>query len=393
MSRRTAVINALSMVALTIAAIVGWRLIVGLPHAAALAIESNEGDSTFAYIAVFALAAVGSLIISRRPTHPIGWLYVICGLLIGTTAFATAYSQYAQAVPGALPAGQLAALIADASFLAGFGLPVTIGLLLFPDGHLPSPGWRWAAALTIVGFLILVAGGVLPLTPSIADIVRDIGNVVFTAAVVACVASLVWRWRAARGESRQQIKWVAAAGVAFGLLFVLQIVIAMLNSAFNEQWGFAVFTFGFSLVPIATGVAILRYRLYEIDFLISRTFVYGSLTAILAGLYAATIRLFQSLFVAITGQESDAALVITTLVLATTFTPIKGRLEGIARRRFAEEPESVTGRREPAEPETWRQELAALADRIGRLESALLPPSGRSRPRAQSRRRRPDDEA
>jgi hypothetical protein len=129
-----------------------------------------------------------------------------------------------------------------------------------------------------------------------------------------------------------------------------------------------------TLVPISAGIAILRYRLYDIDVLINRTFVYGSLVAILAGLYAASIQLFKAIFVALTGDESDAAIVITTLILATTFTPIKNRLEEIAKRRFKEPEEAPAETKAPppsAPPDTVQARLDDLGERLARVEELL----------------------
>ena len=146
-------------------------------------------------------------------------------------------------------------------------------------------------------------------------------------------ASLVVRYRRAGTTERLQIKWVAYVGVGMAVVFPIA---ALQIDGISD----VAFLIGFTLVaalPLAVAFAVLRYRLLEIDRLISRTFVYGALTAILAGLYAASLRLFNGLFVAFTGNESDAALVLTTLVLASTLTPMKLRLEGFASRHLTGE--------------------------------------------------------
>jgi hypothetical protein len=200
-------------------------------------------------------------------------------------------------------------------------------------------------------------------------------NVLFPLAILGSVASLFARWRAARGLMRQQLKWMAASAAL--LTFVLLVGVAGTSAGIWPSYSnipFAAVTLALTFFPISAGIAILRYRLYDIDVLINRTFVYGSLVAILAGLYAASIQLFKVIFVGLTGDESDAAIVITTLILATTFTPIKNRLEEIAKRRFKEPAEAPIGGAPDgplADVDGLRAELGEQARRRERLEDAV----------------------
>jgi hypothetical protein len=164
-----------------------------------------------------------------------------------------------------------------------------------------------------------------------------LGIVLIGVSMVLAGWSLVVRYRRSDLVGRQQLKWFVYGMTVLLVTALLEMAAFALlprDSALGELSLGALFV-GASLPPLAAAVAIMRYGLYEIDVLINRTFVFGALTAVLAGLYAAGIRLFQSLFVAVTGQESDGALVLTTLVLATTFTPIKSRLESVAAHRYA----------------------------------------------------------
>ena len=195
-----------------------------------------------------------------------------------------------------------------------------------------------------------------------------LGNAGITLALVLAGASLVVRYRRAGTTERLQIKWVAYVGVGMAVVFPIA---ALQIDGISD----VAFLIGFTLVaalPLAVAFAVLRYRLLEIDRLISRTFVYGALTAILAGLYAASLRLFNGLFVAFTGNESDAALVLTTLVLATTLTPMKLRLEGFASRHLTGErdaPDPTSSAVAQADPAAASRR-PALARRPGRCGGA-----------------------
>jgi len=193
---------------------------------------------------------------------------------------------------------------------------------------------------------------------------------------------LLLRFRRSTGDERQQLKWFSvgavllAAGVVAGLLLADELASAVRPTAGAFVVEILSVT-GLIALPVTTGIGILKYRLYHIDHLINRALVYAALTAILAGLYSASIRLFQALFIAFTGNQSDAALVLTTLVLATTFTPIKSRLETIAGTRLGQRDPHDTGRRTDErgahgyDESTLARELHTLADRVASVEAAI----------------------
>ncbi len=311
------------MLALSVVFILLLQWVLSLPHPQKLDIETS-GNSPFAFLGALAFSVVGALILTRRPTHPIGWIYCTAGLLVGLTAFTTGYAQYAKMVPDVLPAGYLADAISNFSFTMGFFLPITFGLLLFPDGYLPSRRWTPAIWLTVLCFVLSLIG--FPFF-------------ILFIAVVPSAASLIMRWRRARGEERQQLKWIGSAATLLVSLLLLDVLFTLLSSTWSDTWAFLMATFAISLIPIAAGIAILKYGLYEIDILINRTLVYVPLTAILAGLYAGTITLSQRIFVALTGQQSDGATVLTTLVVVAAFTPVKDGLQARVDKRFKETPD------------------------------------------------------
>jgi hypothetical protein len=373
MSRRVAATLAWLAVASIPVSFAAGQWIVSLPHPGRLNVEVN--GSEFAVPAMLAFAVVGALIISHHPRHAVGWVYCIGAALLGLAYPTTAYWQYAEKVPGEQPWAPLIGLLSGVAFIGGFGSILTLALLLFPTGGLPSP--RWRPLLWVIGAALAAAllGSWLADRDRSWDWLLGVAGALLITAVLASVASLFGRWRSARGVERQQLKWMVASSaiLAFVLLFVTVGTVAQWWPA-DSALPFSAGMLAVTLVPISAGIAILRYRLYDIDVLINRTFVYGSLVAILAGVYAASIQLFKAIFVALTGDESDLAIVITTLILATTFTPIKNRLEEIAKRRFKEPEEAAaeTKAPPPSEPaDAVQARLDDLGERLARVEKLL----------------------
>jgi hypothetical protein len=312
----------------------------------------GPGESIGYVVAWVTFVVVGALIVSRHPRHRIGWICVAIGVLASSLALAGGYSAYALALDPTSPSGIFATWFWGSLFFALLGL-LTLLLLLFPDGHVPSPRWRVVAIAAVLSALVATVGSAVapvdiqgsPGTPNpyavrgpLAGVVIALGAVVFAVSVAAFIAaaiSLVRRLRASSGDERRQLLWIALAGSSVAVvLALLPIDSPDLLRGQVSPLHHLLFSLSLAATAIAIGIAVLRYRLYAIDVLVYRAFVYGALTAILAGLYAATIRLFQAMFVEATGDESDAALVITTLILATSFTPIKRRLETFVDRRF-----------------------------------------------------------
>jgi hypothetical protein len=277
-----------------------------------------------------------------------------------------------------VPAAQYAAWLTGWLWVLEIGLLVTFALLLFPTGRLPGPRWRIVAWLAASGMLMACLSALTPgeLDEFTEAVVQNplgvsgleplleglsiAGVLAIAISAVASAASLFVRLRRSEGVERQQMKWFAFAAGLAALGVVTTIAgYAIWGSETGDKAAFALVTlFG---LPIAGGIAILRYRLYEIDVLINRTLVYVSLTAILAGLYAASIQLFKFVFEAVAGGGSQATIVITTLVLAAVFTPVKNFLQTFVDRYF--------GR--VSEP---RKEIATFAEQL-RLVTRTFDPA------------------
>ena len=357
MSRRTVAWLAWSMWALSLALTVLslWLLVLPL---------SYPDGSAYTFWAEGVLVAagfstVGAVIVSRMPPeNPIGWLLCATGFLWAAHHFAAEYANYASlAAPGLLPAGQAAAWTYTWLSYLSLGLIVYI-FLLFPDGRVPSRRWRWfarlSALLTAVA-MVLAAFSSGPIVVGLPHIHNPLGigglpNVykplllVFMIVLGAVAAtSLLMRWLHARGIERQQIKWFAyATSVGISGAILRYIISEPLEIAWLGGIGRVLVLAGLAGIPISLGIAILRYRLYDIDVLINRTLVYGALTALLAAGYFGAIMalqgigslVFQGPFRAVTGQETQLATVAATLAMAALFNPLRRRIQGFIDRSF-----------------------------------------------------------
>jgi hypothetical protein len=295
-------------------------------------------------------APVGALIASRHPENPVGWLLCLYGFVISLSYFSAEYAIYALlAQPDSLPAGEAMA------WVFSWMLPLVIGFstlsyLLFPTGRLPSRRWRWAVWLTVAFIVVGVLLGAFssgPLTDlgpirnplgigGLANIYSAVLYTTFSVLLVAVISTVFVRLRRAVGAERQQIKWFAYAVAANAIAVVVAYVIPGLieTPPWFEWVGFALNNIVIPAIPIAIGIAILRYRLYDIDILINRTLVYGTLTAMLVALYFGVIVVLQRLFILLTSQQSTLAVVASTLLIAALFTPLRQRIQSFVDRRF-----------------------------------------------------------
>jgi hypothetical protein len=297
---------------------------------------------------------VGAIVASRRPENPVGWLLCLYGLVTSIGYFCAEYAIYALlAQPDSLPAGE--AMIWIVSWI----LPIMNGLsvffiLLFPTGRLPSRRWRWLGWLTVIYVVVGVilgafsSGALLGLLGPIQNPlgIEGFSNIYYKAIIfimgtlvtLAAASSVFIRLRHAVGVERQQIKWFAYAAAAYISAGTLAYPIPMVidTPLWFERVGFALNIAFIPAIPIAIGIAILRYRLYDIDILINRTLVYGSLTLILALLYFGGVTATQVVFRALTGQEEQPQLtiVVSTLVIAALFTPLRRGIQSFIDRRF-----------------------------------------------------------
>jgi hypothetical protein len=318
-SKRAAGVIAWGMLVVAVVFILLLQWVLALPHPQKLGIETI-GNSPFAFLGGMAFSVVGALVVSHYPRHPIGWIFAVAGLLVGMTAFTTGYAQYAQEVPGVLPAADFATAISDISFGVAFLLPITFGLLLFPDGHLPSRRWRPVAWFTVLCLSLLFVG--FPFF-------------ILFPFVLASSASLIIRWRRARGQERQQLKWIGVAALFLILLVALDIVLIYLTPNQGAGLGFLLFSLAYSLIPISAGIAILKYRLYDIDLIIRKTLTYSLVVALLLGIYFGGVILLQQIFANLAGLKGNELItVISTLIIAGLFVPLRNHIQTAIDKRF-----------------------------------------------------------
>jgi len=319
------------------------------------------------YVLLFlAFPIVGALVASRRPQNPIGWILLADGLLWMLLTVIDSYSRYGVARPGSVPFPvTIGALANTLLWVPTVGLLGIYTILLFPDGKLPSRRWRPLALFSGVVIVLLGVTGMLapgplenqggvrnpfglealPWLVGVTNIITPL----LPLCILAAAVSLVLRFRRSRGEVRQQIKWIAFAASFVGLLYLIAMFIGVIftvalsgedgNLPSSPWWFdllFSVAVLGFAGVPVAIGFAVLKYRLYDIDVIINRTLVYGSLTAMLVALYFGVVAAAQTIFRALTGQteQSQLAIVVSTLVIAALFNPLRRRIQSFIDRRF-----------------------------------------------------------
>ncbi|TMF39763.1 MAG: hypothetical protein E6I30_02355 [Chloroflexi bacterium] len=320
--------------ALTLACIPLTALMLSQHLRAFLAAESIW-STVVVFVGAVAFSVTGALIVSQHPHHAIGWTFVLSGLATAGAVVLAAYGELALAPGWTLPAGGIAQDVSHLLIQGGIFLPLTLGLLLFPDGHLLSPRWWIAAAAAVFGLVLRLIGDAVSDPNSAAPDLGDVGVLLTVGSALAGLAALALRWRRGGSVLKQQVKWMAAAAVVVVAAFIGDIVINIWNHDFlKNDAEFLVFTLTYTLVPVAAGIAILRYGLYSIDFIINQAIVYIVFTAILAGLYAGITATLQRVFVAVTGQSSEAAIVITVALIATLFTPVRNALQRLVDRRF-----------------------------------------------------------
>ena len=325
----------------------------GTPFSSGLAGELGT------WIFVLTVVVLGVMLRWRRPDHQFGWLLLAFGLIVGTSSLFWSWMLVSSAPGGDPELGAVGTWLGGVFALAAFTYVIASMIARFPSGRPDSAReqaiLRWAAAGSTLG---AVASAIrpgpiaaypafdnpLPLPASLAGLLQVVSSVGLALAVVPAIAAglaMVARYRRASEVERLQLRWFAYATSIAMVASVGYLVFGILlfsdNNAIRELT-YAAFVLALCGLPIAVFIAIMRHRLYDIDTIIGRTVAYGVLTAILAGLYSASVRGFNAIFVAITGEESEATLVLTTLILATTFTPIKTSLEKIAAKRFPATP-------------------------------------------------------
>jgi hypothetical protein len=316
----------------------GFAVVVRLDH---LLRQAGRPDlallnpDQYAYVLTLVSAAtVGAVLASRRPRHPVGWLLLALGLSVVAAGVAQGYAGYGLlARPGSLPGARWVALYGD---VVGIAWPALVGfiLLLTPTGKLPSRRWRWWAIGTAAVPVVFLLGVTLRTglldgpDQSVPSPLVVLGLILTQLAVLVGVASLVMRFRRARGTERQQLRWVAMATGLLVVAVVATVVGALTGRPAVAEWSSGLFV---ALLPVATGAAVLRYRLYDLDRIISRTLAYGLLTVLLGGGYVAVVLGLGQL---LGRRQSSLVVAGATLAVAAVFQPARRRVQGLVDRRF-----------------------------------------------------------
>jgi hypothetical protein len=310
--------------------------------------ETTAGAAGF-LVAFYAFPLVGAVIATNRPENTIGWLFLATGVVLGLSHAAASYADYALfgEPNGGLPAGNWAAWtvsLLDPAFFFCIGLL----LLVFPDGHLASRRWRPVAGALVVATVAMTVGAAvkpglvfddsLPVEnpagiagiEAVRDTVANLGGLLSVVVGILAVAGSVIRFRRARGVERQQFKWFAFSACLVPAAIVLM---ALTSVGFPEQLALALTGISFAGIAVAVGIAILRYRLYEIDRIVSRTLVYTALTLILGAAYVGLVLAGQGLSSSFAGG-SDLTIAVSTLAVAALFSPLRSRIQRIVDRRF-----------------------------------------------------------
>jgi hypothetical protein len=355
------------------------------------------------YVAALAgMATVGAVLAIRRPRHPVGWLMLALAVSVTVDGVTDSYARYGLlAAPGAVPAVGRVRGLGDTFAL----WPACIGfiLLLTPTGSLPSPRWRWWAGVAVIAPLVWQAVVLVGaetaqyppyysfrnpyFVPALAGAARVVGLpalVLTLLSVVVGGVSLVVRFRRARGEERQRLRWVASAAV----VAAMGIPVAMAGISIDSPAVVGVAVLGSAVVLcLAVAAAILRYRLYDLDRIVSRTVAYGLLTVLLGLAYAGVVLGLGRLL----GRDSSLAVAAATLAAAALFRPARHRIQAAVDRRFNRRRHDAaqtiaafsTRLRDQVELDTLRAELLALVDQTmqpSRASLWLRPPTAPGSP-------------
>ena len=293
-------------------------------------------DQIVSLLGIVGAPILGGLIASRRPKNPYGWLWLGFGLGLAAQSLAMSYEAYALVVePGSLAVPRTISHVLELGGQVALTL-VPLLLLLFPTGRLPSRRWRplaWisTAAGAVLLFLVLLYDSPDQVGGAISVAAFAAVAVIFIAILLSAL-SIIFRYRRAGGAERQQLKWFALAAGLVGA--VITGYLLFLDLLLSEAFLNLLDTVTITGLYVAVGIAILRYRLYDIDIIINRTLVYGSLTVTLVLVYFGGVVGLQYILRALTGQESQLAIVASTLAIAALFNPLHRRIQASIDRLF-----------------------------------------------------------
>jgi hypothetical protein len=337
----------------------GWSVVLGGVAVVSLAamiplsvFAQLVGEGVVALVIGVPCAAIGFLVARRQPRNPLGWLFLVIAIFLFVPTVGGDYAYLNYGLGHRLPFAA-AGLAVDGLWSEGLALFV-VAILLFPDGKLPSRFWRWALrvwcaafAVQLVGFVVATAGALAahPIRIDTSGGLAALDNPVGWFAVVnhgslililALSAAFIGRqalsWRRSSGERRQQLKWLASGAAVSIVSLVLAVAFASSSGSMATlaQWVDNFAWFGVAALPVSIGVAILRYRLYEIDRIISRTLGYALVTGLLIGVFAGLVLLTTDVL----SLSSPVAVAASTLAAAALFNPLRQRVQRVVDRRF-----------------------------------------------------------
>jgi hypothetical protein len=317
-----------------------------------LVVFFRERDLGVVMVLVISFSVVGALVVSHRPENLVGWIFCAAALFQALSLVGVEYATYARVTrPGSLPFGASVSWLAEWIWAPGLVLILVFLPLLFPDGRPPSRRWwpvAWLGGLSIViisapiwllvwsrrGRELLEDGGIAQGVPGWLLALLRVGFPLMLLAGLLAVLSLFLRFRRARGDERQQIKWFAsAAALTLTWIFVGELLLDPQGGVFGVV-GAILGLVVVSSIPIATGIAIFRYRLYDIDRIVNRALVYGALSVALVLVYLGGVISLQYAFRTFAGGESQLAVVASTLAIAALFNPLRRRIQTAVDRRF-----------------------------------------------------------
>jgi hypothetical protein len=409
MGSRAAAWLSWSLVALSVALLLGGvaldlatgSAVPGLPSGD----ETDDSSVVSDLVTLLTFSVVGAIVASRQPSNAIGWIFCGVGVTLGLNSLVGDYAEFWLASGfGNTILGENAAWLSSWLWSLLLYVPTSSVLLLFPDGRLPSPRWRpvaWGVAIGAAGGVAGLALKAGPLTdfPQIANpygvagpvvgIVGVVGSIVAAGSMVASAVSLIVRLRRTRGEQRQQLKWLAY----WGAVAVAAIGVGALVIPWSVPVSILIMSVAMLGLPIFTGIAIVRHRLYDIDLIINLTLVYAILSATLAVVYFGAIVVLQRVFAGLTGQEKlpQLAIVASTLAIAALFAPLRRRIQSFIDRRFYRRKYDARKTLEAFSTKLREEtDLAALSDDLTSVIEETMQPAHVSlwlRPHAEADRR------
>jgi signal transduction histidine kinase len=331
-----------------------FAVVLAAAYPVLLYLDRSAGFEAYGFPGISELVQLATviaagLVIARQPKNPIGWMLLCIGLVGLINSDTQLYSLLANTVHRkALFGAAFSAWLGSWLFDPPLALLVTLVLLLFPDGRLPSPRWRLVGWLSAAAVMVASVGTAVGAIPRSSNYTVDGGGVLVTssrtnpdlqalsavafACGLICLGGLIVRFRRSRGQERQQLKWFTYGGVVFfaGLVVSLASVIGPSNNN-APAWVNSIQQLSTVAIPIAIAIAVLKYRLYDIDVVISRTLVYGALAAFITAVYVGIVVGVGTL-IGSGGQPNLVLSIIATAIVAVAFQPVRERLQKIANR-------------------------------------------------------------